>query len=215
MSEEIKKYKYPRTFHLPFSEGVSSDDKIQNDLTLLNQDIVVSFKKDGENVSMYRDYIHARSLDSKNHPSRDWVKKFHAGIRHDIPEGFRICGENLYAKHSIYYDNLPSYFLVFSIWDGDTCLSWQDTVEYSKLLNLELVPVIFNGKFGGSPEELHIFLKTFLDTEREEGYVVRSAGSFKYSDFSKNVVKFVRKNHVQTSEHWMSQKIIPNKLINV
>jgi hypothetical protein len=211
----MKYRKYPRTFHFPFSEGVSSDDKIQDDLSLLKDDIVISLKLDGENTNLYNDYIHARSLDSRNHPSRDWVKKFHAEIKHNIPENFRICGENLYAKHSIYYDNLPSYFLVFSIWDGDTCLSWDDTVEYSKLLNLELVPVIFNGKFEGSVEDFQKFLKESLDTERDEGYVVRRRDSFSIDEFPTSVIKYVRKNHVQTDNHWMSQKIIPNKLKNV
>jgi hypothetical protein len=211
----MKYKKYPRTFHFPFSEGVSSDDKIQDDLSLLNDDIVISLKLDGENTNLYNDYIHARSLDSRNHPSRDWVKKFHAEIKHNIPENFRICGENLYAKHSIHYDNLPSYFLVFSIWDGDTCLSWGDTVEYSKLLNLELVPVIFNGRFEGSVEDFQRFLKESLDTERNEGYVVRRRDSFSIDEFPTSVIKYVRKNHVQTDNHWMSQKIIPNKLKNV
>jgi hypothetical protein len=211
----MKYRKYPRTFHFPFSEGVSSDDKIQDNLSLLKDDIVISLKLDGENTNLYNDYIHARSLDSRNHPSRDWVKKFHAEIKHNIPENFRICGENLYAKHSIYYDNLPSYFLVFSIWDGDTCLSWDDTIEYSKLLNLKLVPVIFNGKFEGSVEDFQRFLKESLDTEGNEGYVVRRRDSFSINEFPTSVIKYVRKNHVQTDNHWMSQKIIPNKLKNV
>lgn len=211
----MKYRKYPRTFHFPFSEGVSSDDKIQDNLSLLKDDIVISLKLDGENTNLYNDYIHARSLDSRNHPSRDWVKKFHAEIKHNIPENFRICGENLYAKHSIYYDNLPSYFLVFSIWDGDTCLSWDDTIEYSKLLNLKLVPVIFNGKFEGSVEDFQRFLKESLDTEGNEGYAVRRRDSFSINEFPTSVIKYVRKNHVQTDNHWMSQKIIPNKLKNV
>lgn len=35
-----------------------------------------------------------------------------------------------------------------------------------------------------------------------EGIVIRNADSFPLEDFSKNVVKYVRKNHVQTDEHW-------------
>ena len=35
-----------------------------------------------------------------------------------------------------------------------------------------------------------------------EGVVVRNIESFPLDDFSKNVVKYVRKNHVQTDEHW-------------
>lgn len=35
-----------------------------------------------------------------------------------------------------------------------------------------------------------------------EGYVTRNLDSFHINDFDKNVAKCVRKNHVQTDEHW-------------
>src|SRR3546814_9804484 len=44
-----------------------------------------------------------------------WVKQFRSGIAADIPEGWRVCGENLFAKHSIHYTALPTYFMGFSI----------------------------------------------------------------------------------------------------
>jgi hypothetical protein len=45
-----------------------------------------------------------------------------------------------------------------------------------------------------------------------EGYVLRRTDSFRFDEFTKYVAKYVRKNHVQTNEHWMTSKIIPNKL---
>lgn len=40
--------KYPRTFHLPFSEGVQSDDKIMKDLSSLEgKEVIVTYKMDG------------------------------------------------------------------------------------------------------------------------------------------------------------------------
>jgi len=43
-------YKYKRTPHLPWSEGVTNDDKIQYDLTNFEgEEIVISEKMDGEN----------------------------------------------------------------------------------------------------------------------------------------------------------------------
>ena len=42
---------------------------------------------------------------------------------------------------------------------------------------------------------------------------MRITDSFHYDDFEKYVAKYVRKNHVQTSEHWMNQQVIKNKLI--
>ena len=47
-----------------------------------------------------------------------------------------------------------------------------------------------------------------------EGYVVRNVNSFSYDQFSKNVAKLVRKNHVQTSHNWGFEKIVKNEIIN-
>jgi dihydroneopterin aldolase len=41
---------------------------------------------------------------------------------------------------------------------------------------------------------------------------VRLEDAFDYRDFRRSVAKFVRKNHVQTDEHWMAGEVIPNKL---
>lgn len=205
------KIKYPRTFHLPWSEGCTSDDKkLTTDRQFFDREVVVSEKRDGENTTMYRDYYHARSLDSAHHPSRDFVKSIWGQIRYMIPEGYRVCGENLYARHSIGYDNLSSYFEVFSIWDhNNMCLSWDDTEEFVYGLGLITVPVIYRGTYDQAkirglwnPEE----------SDKVEGYVVRSAKSFHYDAFQNNVAKFVRKGHVQTDEHWMHSEITKNIL---
>lgn len=208
---ESTKFKYPRTPHLPWSEGATSDDKILKSIAhFQDMNVVVTEKMDGENTTLYNDHYHARSLDSKNHPSRNWVKQMHANIAHEIPEGWRICGENLYAKHSISYEKLKSYFYVFSVWDdNNNCLSWDDTQEWCSLLGLTTVPVMYEGKWD---EEL-FKSKKFLKFDHEaEGYVIRNKDKFSYSNFAKNIAKYVRKNHVQTDTHWMELEIVPNKL---
>jgi len=203
-----QKVKYPRTYHLPWSPGLQNDDKKMETTSYLEgQNIVVTEKSDGENTSMYRDHIHARSLDSGYHESRDAVKKIWGDIKHNIPENFRVCGENMYAKHSIFYDNLESYFLVFSVWDGLTCLSWEDTLEWIELLGLSSVTVLYQGIY-----DENVLQGLYKDSM--EGYVVRVTDSFEHSEFPVKAGKFVRKGHVQTSEHWMSQAIVKNEVKN-
>ena len=208
-------YKYQRTFHLDWSPGLQNDDRKQEDYSELQSSpcgIVASLKMDGENTNMYPDRYHARSIDSKDHPSRHYVKGLWGSIKHMIPEGWRICGENIYAKHSILYENLDSYFQVFSVWDeSNTCLDYGTTLEFCKELGLVHVPVIYEGPWD---EDLLRSLPESEIMQGHEGYVVRTYGSFKYEDFNKNVAKYVRKNHVQTDQHWMNQKITPNKLKN-
>jgi len=206
------KIKYPRTFHLPWSKTISNDDKILKNLDhFLDQEVVVTLKLDGENTTLGRDYSHARSLDGSPHPSRDWLKNFHATFSHEIPKGFRVCGENLYAKHSIHYSNLKSYLYVFSIWnDKNEALSWDETIEWCSLLGLCHVPVLYRGLWDeGVIKSLY---KESFQGNQMEGYVVRLARSFHYDDFNKSIAKMVREHHVQTLEHWKHQEIIPNKL---
>ena len=197
----MSRIKYPRTSHLPWSEGAASDDKIMSSTDhFLGKHVVVTEKCDGENTTLYRDFIHARSIDSKDHWSRHWVKGFWAGMKDSIPEDYRICGENLYAKHSIEYADLPSYFLGFGAWFGELCLPWDETVEVFRRCGVTPVPVLWRGIFGAA--QLRDLAKE-LDTNKVEGYVVRLASSFYIEQFENSVGKFVRKNHVNTDEHWL------------
>jgi hypothetical protein len=209
LSDFIDYVKYPRTFHLPWSSGLQNDDKRMDDINCFNgKKVVATIKLDGENASMYSDYYHARSLDSRHHPSRNWIKSFHATIKNDIPKGWRFCGENLYAQHSVAYDELESYFYLFSIWnEKNECLSWEETKEWAQLLNICVVPEIYIGNW-----DIEKIKSIEIDTLKQEGYVVRNVNKFHYSEFNKNVAKYVRAKHVQTSDHWMSQKIVTNGL---
>lgn len=208
------KVKYPKTMHLPWSRGYTDDDKIlRNTDCFKGREVVITEKMDGENTTMYRDFIHARSLDSKDHPSRHLVKTLHGGIKYLIPEGFRLCGENVYAKHSLSYSALPSYFMLFSVWDASNqCLSWEETERWAEHLGLATVPVLYRGVWNEDIAKACYTRQSRCGGE-QEGYVVRLAASFAYEDFKQSVAKFVRKNHVQTDEHWLSKPVEPNLLL--
>ena len=205
--------KYGRTFHLPWSPGITDDDRmLKSTEHFLGRRVIVSKKKDGENTSMYRDHVHARSLDSRGGEDRAWVKNFWSTISYEIPEGWRVCGENLWAEHSIHYDDLHSYFYGFSIWnDRNICLSWDETIEYFELLGIEPVEVLYDGIWD---EQKIRALEKDMSWEKDEGYIVRLADAFPYSEFKKSLAKFVRKGHVATSKHWrQGRRFIPNELI--
>lgn len=212
LSQFTKYVKYPRTYHLPWSTCKSKDDRQLRDVTNFEgQEVVVTMKMDGENTSMYNDHIHARSLDSMDHVSQHWVKNFHSRLAWLIPDGWRVCGENLFAKHSIKYNHLPTYFMVFSVWiDGNNCLSWHDTVEWCELLDIEMVPVLYRGPWDEKLiRDLH---QSVVNGDEQEGYVVRTTKRFHYSQFRKCVAKFVRPDHVQTHGHWRNMVVERNGL---
>jgi len=210
-TSHINYIKHPRTQHLPWSESLTSDDKMIQDIIVFDgKEVIATEKMDGENTSMYTDYVHARSIDSNNHPSRNWVKGLWSEIGYNIPINWRLCGENLFAKHSIHYTEengnpLESYFYMFSIWNNNNiCLSWDETIKWASLLGLTTVPVLYDGIFD-------IDAIKNIDITNKEGYVLRIKDEFHYSDFKTSVAKYVRKNHVQTSKHWTSEKIIRNE----
>jgi hypothetical protein len=231
--------KYQRTLHAPWSPGATSDDRIHENMNMfVDREVIVPVKLDGENTNLYRDHMHARSLDTGYHPSRDWIRTFHGNMAHTIPHGMRICGENMYAKHSIHYQNLKTYFYVFSIWDeNNRALSWDDTLMWCELLELTPVPVLYRGTYSeyvlrhiydwatgtastkacAMPElrdEIRAKYVAEMGDDILEGWVMRLTDGFGYDDFATSLAKFVRPNHVQSDdEHWTKGAIVPNGLI--
>lgn len=204
--------KYPRTNHLPWSPGYHDDDRILDNISYFEgKKVVVTEKMDGENTTMYRDHIHARSIDSRGGEDRAWVKQMWSRIAHEIPDGWRICGENLWAEHSIHYKDLPSFFLGFSVWDEmNRCLSMEETLEYFEILDIEPVPILYSGEWD---EKKIRDLEKDMDFTKCEGYVVRIADAFPYSQFKNNIAKYVRKGHIQTTKHWrQGRAFTPNEL---
>lgn len=199
---------YPRTVHLPWSPGASPDDLRTGDLSgLAGREVVVTEKLDGENTTLYSDGLHARSLDSGHHPSRAWIKALQSRIGVAIPPGRRICGENLYARHSIAYHDLDSWFYAFSVWDGDHCLDWDQTVAICRRLGVPVPPVLWRGVF-----DERVLRGLRLDHTRQEGYVVRTVAGFDLGEFPARVAKWVRPAHVRTDIHWMYAPVVPNGL---
>ncbi len=202
--------KYGRTFHLPHSPGATSDDKIMPSLNGLKVgDLLVTEKMDGENTTIHAGGCHARSPDGRYHSSRDWVKAFAAGISPHLADDERIIGENLYARHSITYHSLPSYFLGFAWIVDDEIQSWDMTLARFKELNIQHVPTMYRGPY---KQGLFDDLAKALDTHQQEGFVVRRASAFAESAMPEFLGKYVREGHVQTDVHWMKMDIVPNGL---
>lgn len=212
----MEKYKYPKTFHFLNSKpNFHGNDRVHlNNEHFIGKEIICSEKMDGENTTLGHNYLHARSLDSGAHPSRTWIKAFHASIKHLISQNYRLCGENLQAKHSIFYDQLPTYFLLFGIYnDKNFCLSWDETIELAKIIGVETVPVLYRGIFDEEKVKACFTDKSAFGKSLQEGYVVRLAGEFHYDNFAISTSKFVKNNFVPgDTEHWSKTTYMPNKL---
>lgn len=212
MAAEMTYFKYPRTPHLPYTQTKTADDKVlsSDEHFYAFDSVVVMEKMDGENTTVYPDgKCHARSLNSEHAEYHSWLMNYIQSWFYLIPEKHHVCGEYLYARHSIAYNNLKSYFYGFSLWEGPECKDWNETISVFSDLGIVSVPVLYIGKYSAD-----IVKRLFDDVVKAggEGVVVRNIGSFHRDDFMFNVAKCVRANHVQTTKHWSQQQIVKNDL---
>lgn len=209
--------KFVRIPHLPWSPGGTVDDKVLlTDEHFYGREVIQTTKFDGENTTMTRNKVYARSPDSSmRHESRSYVARIWSAIRADIPEGWRIVGENMYAKHSIHYDYLPSYFLMFAVInESGIFLPWEETMEWAELLNLETVYELWDGVYDQGVVKMGQLHNTqyTADLGEGEGYVVRVKAAFHESMAHWRMAKYVRAQHVRTSKHWMHERVAVNQL---
>lgn len=102
------------------------DDKVMEGLDRFNgQRVIVTVKMDGGDNNLYHDYLHARTTNFQSDPTMHWLQNWHAKFAYEIPPGYRVNVENLYASHDIRYSHLPSYALAWMMWDDrNNCLAW-------------------------------------------------------------------------------------------
>lgn len=205
--------KYPKTLHVPFSKGITTGDRMCGEEWfnyLKNKTLVLTEKLDGSQSYICKDGVFARSHAATT--TNPWdVNLFEKGgvydqVKNLLSEDEGIYGENLYAIHSIEYDNLDDLFYMFAARNNDRWYSWEEVVELSKILGIKHVPVLEIRRFNNI-SELESTVNTIMQNGSKygkeiEGVVIRNADSFPIDDFQKNVVKYVRENHVQTDSHW-------------
>lgn len=201
--------KYNRTYHLPWSPGTTSDDRFAPNVDgLLGKEIVITEKLDGENTGMVDAGVYARSHGAfTTSPWSREVRALHKlKVENVLGEGVYLFGENMEGIHSIEYSNLTSYFYMFGVRDYNKWESWKTVEDYSYILEIPTVPVLFKG-IVNSEKELKTIVEDLVSKPSAlggliEGVVVRNAGSFDDKDFIDNLQKWVRKNHVTTDTHW-------------
>ena len=201
--------KYPRSYHLDFSPGATSDDKIADYIdSLIGIRIIISEKIDGENTGMNNDGVYARS--HATFTTSTWsreVRQIHnQKVNGNLEEGVYIFGENMEGIHSINYTDMSSYFYIFGVRDNDTWLSWDKVEEYSYLLDIPIVPVLFDGLVNSKKELTEIITRIMSKPSElggeKEGIVIRKYEEFQNDDFANCLQKWVRKDHVTTTKHW-------------
>lgn len=150
--------KYPRTPHLEGSRLQPGDEDLSqvplDDLR--GQYVVVEEKLDGANAGMSVDAEGRLQLQSRGHVlvggprERHWnlFKRWaaaHAPRLAELVADRFIYGEWLYAKHTIFYDRLPHYWMEFDIFDGAEFWSTARRHELLAGSPIVSVPVLWQG----------------------------------------------------------------------
>jgi hypothetical protein len=132
MTEPI--HKYPRTLHLEGSRMQPGDEDLEavpfSDVA--GRHLVVEEKMDGANCAVSFSTGGELLLQSRGHfltggprerhfaMFKQWAATLTVPLRDRLGARYVMYGEWLYAKHTIFYDGLPHYFLEFDILDEQT-----------------------------------------------------------------------------------------------
>ncbi|MEM1345011.1 MAG: RNA ligase family protein [Pseudomonadota bacterium] len=146
--------KYPRTRHLQGSRlqiGDIADDKPLAELK--DTPLVIEEKLDGANAGLSFDASGRLLLQSRGHfltggarerhfdLFKTWAATHAPALWPVLGARYIVYGEWLYAKHTVFYDRLPHYFLEFDVLDRERG-TFLATPERRRLLaGLPLMPV--------------------------------------------------------------------------
>ncbi len=248
--------KYPRTRHILDSRLQPGDE----DLTAAGFDaiagrpVVVEEKIDGANAAISFCAEGRLLLQSRGHYLtggrrerhfalfKAWAHTVEAELRPVLGSRYIVYGEWLYAKHTIFYDMLPHYFLEFDVLDRETGAFLSTCARRTLLAGLPLVsvPVLHEGEIA-SPAALKRLIAPSLYKSpgwRERLAVAAEAGGHQgayvdkqtdASDFAEGLYikveeegrvagrfKYVRHDFLtavlDSASHWQSRPILPNQL---
>ncbi|MBQ4401847.1 MAG: RNA ligase family protein [Synergistaceae bacterium] len=249
-------HKYPRTPHIEGSRLQPGDEDLSQIRfeSIKGKYLVIEEKVDGANSAISFSEDSELLLQSRGHYLTGGYRERHynfmkqwANYHRDtffemLGTKYIMYGEWLYAKHTIFYDALPNYFLEFDIMDRETGI-FLDTPARHKLLKgspVESVPVLGEGSYTSEEQMLKLIgpsryitvnqrenlynaaVKLGLDPERSlkdtdlsglmEGLYIKVEENGRVVDR----MKFVRAEFLQqvdfSETHWIDRPIIPNQL---
>jgi hypothetical protein len=153
--------KYPRTRHLLDSRPQPGDEDLDTAgfIEIAGRHLVFEEKVDGANAAISFDRDGRLRLQSRGHyltggPRerhfalfKSWAATMRDALWPVIGHRFVVYGEWLYAKHTIFYDALPHYFLEFDALDLETdrFLATPDRRRLLEGLPILSVPVLHAG----------------------------------------------------------------------
>ena len=215
-------FRFPHTPHLAWlGVGTPRDDKVLSPMeaeAFLTSEVVVEEKLDGANMGI--SFSPEGDIRVQNRgqylqlPMRGQFEKLHGWLRPQVDPLFDALGEELIlfgewcaARHSIDYERLPDWFLVFDVYDKEKQQFWSTARRSTLAAQLEfpVVPKLMHGQLSlNSLKELVQAQPSVFRTGPLEGVVARRESA----DWLESRAKLVRPDFVQAiGEHWSHRRI--------
>lgn len=252
--KQIKKY--PRTQHIEGSKLQEGDEDLSQVpfRDLAGRYLVVEEKMDGANSAISFSEAGELQLQSRGHfltggyrerhfnLFKTWASSFAQIFQEVLSNRYIMYGEWVYAKHTIFYTDLPHYFLEFDIFDKEKeeFLSTKARQLFCKKLPfIQSVKVLYEGKLENL-EQLKALVTTseFINSPSIalEKYCQENGLNFEQAQLETDLsglmeglyvkveddrevlgrYKWVRHDFLQTvnnsGSHWLDRPIIPNQL---
>lgn len=218
-------FKFPSTPHLGIIPGIDiRGDKVLTEserYELLRHKLTVEEKVDGANLGISFDgkgNIRAQNRGAYLHlPGQgqwkkldEWLALHTDNLFEHLSDRFILFGEWCYARHSIFYDRLPDWFLAFDIYDLES-RRFLASARRDWLLDemhIAKVPCLERGRFTYSEIE-NLISQSRLTDQPAEGVYLR----IDHGNWLEQRAKLVRPEFIQTVEqHWSRTTIKPNCL---
>ncbi len=187
-----------------FSKPVTVEEKVDG------ANLGISFDVDGEIVLQNRGELLRAPHIGQWKKLGPWLSIRIDTLFDVLGARYILFGEWCYAKHSIYYNRLPDWFIAFDIYDKNTkrFLSCQKRNVLISQLNLSLAPQLYYGLCTKSRLQSLLSYSKFGDEMAEGLYLRQDEG-----DCLVLRAKYVRASFSQSiEEHWRAQPFTPNQL---
>lgn len=217
--------RFPSTPYLVRPSGVDvRDDKVFDDAEraeFLAEPLHVEEKIDGQNlgISGGEDGLRFQARGSYVQPGgrhfrglATWVEPRRRRLTDGLGDDLVLFGEWCTVTHSVSYDRLPDWFLIFDVYEKSAGRFWDPDMRNALADDLGLctVPFVDTGTF--TLDDLTGLMRhSQVGHEPMEGVVARTVAP----DGQQRRAKLVRPDFVQQIDrHWMTEQYTMNRLVS-
>lgn len=221
-------FRFPSTPHLAWLSPttVPREDKLlspSDAQSLLSGEVVVEEKIDGANIGLSLtgdgkllaqnrgQYLTAPYV-GQFARLPEWLAQHEEQLRDQLDTSLILFGEWSAARHSVCYDRLPDWLLVFDVYDRAAGRFWSSRRRsaLASAAGLAPVPVLLRGRTDLTElEQLLVVSSSRYRTGLMEGVVVRR----ETADWCESRAKLVHTDFIQAiEEHWSRRRIEWNRV---